>query len=202
MDSGTNPIVDISDDFIAVIDNSCPDQLCDELVECFEIYSKKDGFIYDRLGEGSGKLAKEDLSLSITGKNLLSEINIRQMGYEFCAHFWPNCYAPYAKKFAVMDMLQAHKVLDMKLQKTLPGQGYHIWHVETTTRELSNRLLTFALYLNDVEDGGETEFLYQKRRVKPKKGRCVVWPAGITHVHRGNPPLSGEKYILTGWVTY
>jgi hypothetical protein len=58
------------------------------------------------------------------------------------------------------------------------------------------------MYLNDVEHGGETEFLYQKRRVSAKTGRVVIWPAGYTHVHRGNPPLSGEKYLLTGWLEF
>jgi hypothetical protein len=57
-------------------------------------------------------------------------------------------------------------------------------------------------YLNDVEEGGETEFLYQKKRVKPVKNRVVVWPAGFTHTHRGNPPLSNAKYIITGWVEW
>ena len=56
------------------------------------------------------------------------------------------------------------------------------------------------LYLNSVTEGGETEFLYQKRRIKPQQGRLVIFPAGFTHTHRGNPPLSGDKYILTSWV--
>jgi hypothetical protein len=58
------------------------------------------------------------------------------------------------------------------------------------------------IYLNDVEEGGETEFLYQKRRVQAKQGRLVMWPAAYTHTHRGNPPLSGDKYALTGWLEF
>jgi hypothetical protein len=65
-----------------------------------------------------------------------------------------------------------------------------------------NRIMAFMLYLNDVEVGGETEFLYQKTRIKPQKDRLVIWPAGYTHPHRGNPPLSNEKYIITGWIEY
>ena len=57
-----------------------------------------------------------------------------------------------------------------------------------------------AVYLNDVEEGGETEFLHQSVRVKPKKGRIVIWPAAFPYVHRGNQPLSGEKYLLTSWI--
>jgi hypothetical protein len=63
-------------------------------------------------------------------------------------------------------------------------------------------LLLAIGYLNDVEEGGETEFLYQGVRVKPKKGTIILCPAAFTHTHRGNPPLSGDKYIINTWVQY
>ena len=62
------------------------------------------------------------------------------------------------------------------------------------------RALVYSVYLNDVEEGGETEFLHFSKRVKPKTGRIVIWPAGFPYLHRGNPPLSGTKYILTSWM--
>ena len=56
------------------------------------------------------------------------------------------------------------------------------------------------IYLNDMPEGeAETEFLYQKKRVGPTRGTVVIWPAGMTHVHRGNPVYTQDKYILTGW---
>jgi len=54
-------------------------------------------------------------------------------------------------------------------------------------------------YLNDNFEGGETEFLYLNKRVSAKQGRIIIFPAGFTHVHRGNPPIGGEKYIVTSW---
>lgn len=196
-------LAEISNDFIGVFDNSCPIKLCDELKECFDIYTAKGGFVYGRKpANGVKTLDRDDMSLSMSGMNMVYEVNIRQLGYGFSEWFWPNCYVPYADRFSILNMFETHKILDMKLQKTTPSQGYHIWHSEGMHRELSNRILSFILYLNDVEDGGETEFLYQKRRVKPKKGRCVLWPAAFTHPHRGNPPLSGDKYVLTGWVQF
>tara|TARA_R100001163_G_C5067934_1_gene207518 strand:+ start:6363 stop:6971 length:609 start_codon:yes stop_codon:yes gene_type:complete len=89
----------------------------------------------------------------------------------------------------------------MKIQKTLPGQGYHVWHIEKTKGlTYSHRALVWSIYLNDVEEGGETEFLHFSTRVKPKTGRIVIWPADFPYLHRGNPPLSGEKYLLTSWM--
>lgn len=49
---------------------------------------------------------------------------------------------------------------------------------------------------------GETEFLYYPRRIKPKQGTLIVFPGAFTHAHRGNPPLSGDKYIITGWIEF
>ena len=89
----------------------------------------------------------------------------------------------------------------IKIQKTLPTEGYHLWHVEHGKgRENEARAFVFSIYLNDVEEGGETEFLHFSKRVKPVTGRIVIWPAGFPYVHRGNPPLSGEKYIATSWM--
>ena len=85
------------------------------------------------------------------------------------------------------------------LQKTEALEGYHIFHCENTAWANRNRVLAWMIYLNDVEEGGETEWLYQQLKVKPKKNTAVIWPGSFTHIHRGNPPISGTKYILTGW---
>jgi hypothetical protein len=103
------------------------------------------------------------------------------------------------KNYTAEDIITDH----VKIQKTLPSQGYHVWHTERHG-EINGikRILAYTIYLNTVEEGGETEFLYQSQRVKPVKGRIVIWPANFPYVHRGNPPLSGEKYIATSWINY
>jgi len=90
---------------------------------------------------------------------------------------------------------------NLKIQKTLPTEGYHLWHIEHSKGfENEARAFVFSIYLNDVEEGGETEFLHFSKRVEPKTGRIVIWPAAFPYVHRGNSPLSGVKYILTSWM--
>ena len=88
---------------------------------------------------------------------------------------------------------------DIKLQKTGPAQGYHVWHAEAADMLHSRRVVFFIMYLNDIKEGGETEFLYQNKRITAKAGRLIFSPTYWTHMHRGNPPLHGDKYILTGW---
>ena len=53
-------------------------------------------------------------------------------------------------------------------------------------------------YLNDVEDGGETQWLYQGKLVKPKKGLTAIWPTDFTHTHRGVVSPTQRKTIVTG----
>lgn len=95
-----------------------------------------------------------------------------------------------------------------KLQYTKPGGGFHAWHSESEAivngsdnLRMATRIFTWTLYLNDVEYGGETEFLHYGIRLKPTKGTICIFPALFTHTHRGNPPYSGDKYIATGWIS-
>lgn len=90
--------------------------------------------------------------------------------------------------------------VDLKMQRTPPGGGYHVWHDERCEWGVDHRQVVWMIYLNDMPEGeAETEFYYQKLRVNPKAGRLVIWPAAYTHVHRGNIVFSQNKYVLTGW---
>ena len=45
------------------------------------------------------------------------------------------------------------------------------------------------------------EFMHYST-VRAKIGRCVIWPVGYTHVHRGVTPNKDVKYIITGWASF
>lgn len=86
--------------------------------------------------------------------------------------------------------------------------GYFYYHSEfyphpnDPGQDSLHRVLLWMFYLNDVDNGGETEFYYQQKSIKPKQGTLVIAPAFFTHTHRGNKPESGDKYILTSWLLY
>jgi hypothetical protein len=188
------------ENFIGIYDNILPDGLCEKYIEYFQDLQSS-GFVNDRLSfQNVQPHLLKDLASSMVGGSFVYETKIHYIAHDFVNAFWSTCYPDYLQKYSILSGVAQHKIYDLKIQKTMPGEGYHTWHPEITNRNNCNRLLVFILYLNDVAEGGETEFLYYPKRVTPKKNRLVLWPAGFTHTHRGNQPLIGEKYILTGWV--
>jgi hypothetical protein len=188
-----------SDQFIGIYENAFDNHFCDSLINYFN--NLPSDVILNRQTENNmPKLQVDDCfifgNLPEHSENIASAINT------FNKDFWEKYYIEYANKFAVLQRIKRHNSYEFKVQKIKVGCGYHMWHFETEAKEVSNRIFTWMIYLNDVEEGGETEFLYQHMRVKPKKGTLVIFPAGYTHTHRGNPPLSNTKYIVTGWVEY
>lgn len=187
------------DKFIGIFENAFSKEYCESLIKAYDTAIEA-GFGRTRQDvEPYSKIEKADTQLY----NQLNNIQIPIPNIAaFTEVFWGKCYPIYEKEFAVLKDSGRHCSYSFKMQKTNLREGYHVWHYESANRELSCRLLTWMLYLNDVEEGGETEFLYQSMRVKPKQGTLLIWPAGFTHTHRGNPPLSNTKYIVTGWTEF
>jgi len=89
----------------------------------------------------------------------------------------------------------------MKLQGYKPPNGgFKEYHCERNSP--NNVCFVWMFYLNTVNDGGETEFKYQKHFEKAEKGKLLIWPSDFTHTHRGIPSPTEEKYIFTGWYEF
>jgi hypothetical protein len=94
------------------------------------------------------------------------------------------------------------KDIGYNIQRTEPGQYYH-WHIDGGSHDFADRQLVAVWYLNDVPGpGGETEFLFQKLKVTPKKGNMILFPPFWTHEHRGVTLQQGVKYIATTWLVF
>jgi hypothetical protein len=104
----------------------------------------------------------------------------------------------------VMKVFRPGKI---NIQRYFADQGgYPYWHSEIFPKQdgedTLHRVLLWTIYLNDAFEDGETEFLYQRRRIVPRTGSLLIAPAGFTHTHRGNRPKGGNKYIATSWVLF
>ena len=86
-----------------------------------------------------------------------------------------------------------------KIKKYIPEleEEFRI-HTDTSTLRSCKRFLSSLIYLNDVEEGGETTF--NDVTIKPKEGRLLIFPPLWMFPHSGKMPISNIKYILTTYI--
>ncbi|MER2006882.1 MAG: 2OG-Fe(II) oxygenase [Psychrobacillus sp.] len=110
---------------------------------------------------------------------------------------------------AVMNIPIEHGEGLQILQYT-PGQEYkaHFDFFSSTSKAANNnRISTLVMYLNDVEEGGETFFPKLNFTVTPKKGMAVYFEYFYNDqtlneltLHGGAPVIVGEKWVATQWM--
>ena len=192
------------DNFIGIYRDVYPEGYCHHLIGEFERLTQSGAGCNRQSSEGSYKHNKNDLQLGLNfGVHTASPFEGVAATDVFFSGL-QRCYESYAEEFSVLKNDRIHGTA-MKMQRTDPGGGYHIWHNEQGNGEHAARVLVYMLYLNDFgeNDGGETEFLYQRKRIRPEANTMLLWPAAFTHAHRGNTVLGNQsKYIVTGWFYY
>ncbi len=190
-------ITDINyEGFIGIYDTEYD---CDPLIEYWK-YQDKVGATFKRRGIfGKERKPHTRKDTCLATEDFMVDHNCGYLYMQQYNQIIGACLEDYVNKFEQMIHFRYQQVY-LNVQRTLPQEGYHSWHSEDGSAGCNRRILATMMYLNTVTDGGEAEFLYQSKRFQPKRGQVLIWPAGFTHTHRGNPPLSGEKYIATSWL--
>jgi len=91
---------------------------------------------------------------------------------------------------------------ELRIKRYRNGVGNFLDHVDVGDSISARRFLVFFVYLNDVDFGGETEFPELNLTISPVCGTMLVFPATWTFLHRGNVPISNDKYILGSYKHY
>jgi hypothetical protein len=196
-------------DFVGVWDKHVPPSVCNKLIQYFDKVVDTDSSSNNFDQISSDVESVEELvvpgEIQFASKNLGRDDRSIMLNYhqgDFCSEvnqYLQSCFLDYIRQYGQLAQIPMVST-DVKMQRTGPCGGYHMWHYESGSYHHAQRELVWMIYLNSLPEGeGETEFLYQKRRISPKQGTCVIWPAGMTHVHRGLTVYSQNKYILTGW---
>lgn len=180
-------------DFITIYENALSKEYCEEWINYIN-YLRGEGLIiqentklHERDHETINFLNDDSFDLSSSDKLVRTFLPMIK-----------GCVDNYLDDYSVLGNSN-FLLYDVKAKRIPIGGGFHSWHYENASFNTSTRRFVVQAYLNTIEEGGETEFLYQNKRTKAVQGTVLIWPAGFTHVHRGNPPIGQDKYILTTW---
>lgn len=98
----------------------------------------------------------------------------------------------------------------LQVLRYTPSQEYqphYDFFAETSRASDNNRISTLVMYLNDVEEGGETAFPMLNISVFPSKGMAVYFEYFYNNdelnkltLHAGTPVIRGEKWVATMWM--
>jgi len=173
--------------------------LCDDIVAFFETNS-------DKQDDGSVGLGTVDKSVKDSRDLIIQPKDLQQEDHAPLAAYMDQlqqCYLSYTKEWPfVAGFVPRIHIGRFNIQRYEDGGHFDQLHSERTSLNTMHRLLVWMTYLNDVPDGGETEFVHYGLKVKPEKGKTLIWPAEWTHAHRGCPVIKGPKYVITGWMHF
>jgi hypothetical protein len=181
------------------------DEFCDQLINLFEEREKEDNVSVGSMMGGLDLTIKNTTEVNlyefpeiVSHETFFSVIN-----EHLSDHFLNNL--PFRHYFdGNQKIFPGNTTYETcQIQKYKKGEGhYGSWHIEIENLKSAPRVFSMIVYLNDVEEGGETGFLYPEMKVKPTKGGLVIFPSAYPFVHCGFKPISNDKYIVATWLIY
>jgi len=186
-------------DLIYTNPNSLSLEVCNDMIRLFE---EEDNRYAGIITSGLNTQIKDTTDFIITeggsrwkriNQLLANELNNNVIEYvKTCDNMGGDKYHSFGPCMSTMSM---------QLQKYNKDVGKYVYHNDSLCdfKEKQVRRITFMWYLNNVEEGGETEF-WSKYMIKPTAGKLVLFPACWTFPHKAKVPTSSDKYIITGWL--
>ena len=179
--------------YIECYDDALTNEECRVLISLFEKGKKTPGYTYhhgERVVDSDTKKSLELDALNLYDGSSLSAIVYRALA---------PCINKYQEKYNNLNNISFWECDSIFTFQKFESEhdGFKSWHTEQGAGT-TNRIAVWHFYLNDAESG--TEFMSYPT-VNAKMGRCVIWPAAWTHVHR-SAPNKGLKYIISGWMSY
>ena len=198
-------------EFIYINENSLSNILCNEIIQLYENESNNYDHRYEGVTRcGMKKNIKDTLDISLQIDTIEEDPTL--------SHWLP--YVKILTTELTNNLLLYKKQIDPEndlynfdeeyqnifyttflIQRYSNNKGKYIYHTDDSidVKLKKYRKLTYLWYLNDVQEGGETEF-FGNFKVKPTQGKMIIFPAEKFFPHSGLIPISNDKYIATGWI--
>ena len=176
------------------------DVLFDDMINFFE----KNSHLHNQGVTDRGINFSEKKTMDMT----INPIDLKKKEYSIINDYFNElfkCYNDYKNQWSFLkNSLKTLDIPSFNIQRYLPGDHFSKIHTERSSTSTSHRVFAWMTYLNDIndQDGGCTNFTHFNLKIKPKKGKTLIWPAEWTHAHSGEVLKQGKKYIITGWMCF
>ena len=167
-------------DYIEVYDDVISKETCDHLIS---LYDKREAE------------HKKTICYDFHEVNMMQSKAFKGVSQQFVG-LMRGIYERYSSQYEFFPKTKYFE--EPRIKRYEPNEGVFNWHTDNTTTESSKRILVMFFYLNDVEEGGETQF--KDMSVKPKAGSVVCFPPTWQYPHKGCTPISGPKYVISSYV--
>ena len=190
------------DNLIRVYDDVIDEESCQKLIEKFEKFEEHFEEVYEKDEEERISFKqlqlvkfKEWESVQQGMLELFQDYIVRyKMDCNIKDKQWPEEYG--------YEAIRMKRYLNNDIDRFDP-------HVDVLDHNTARRFLAFFIYVNDVDEGGETKFVnlnkegtYIPLTVNPKRGRLLMFPPMWPWVHAGRIPISGKKYLINSYCHY
>lgn len=176
------------------------DQLFENIINFFE--NNKTFHTQGRMDNGINLKEKKTTDMTI------DPLDLKDHKYFMFKDYFDElikCFEDYKKQWPFIgENIKNLDIPSFNVQRYLSGEHFSKIHSERVSTSTCHRIFAWMTYLNDIDDGagGCTNFHHYGIKVKPQKGKTLIWPAEWTHAHCGEILNSGVKYIITGWMHF
>ncbi len=176
------------------------DLLCDDMIKFFE----KNTHLHNQGATDKGINISEKKTTDMT----INPVDLKKKEYSIINDYFDElfkCFNDYKNQWSFLkNSIRTLDIPSFNIQRYLPGDHFSKIHTERSSTSTSHRVFAWMTYLNDIDEqnGGCTNFSHFNMKIRPKKGKTLIWPAEWTHAHSGEVLKKGKKYIITGWMCF
>tara|TARA_Y100001963_G_C6713446_1_gene415400 strand:+ start:279 stop:1094 length:816 start_codon:yes stop_codon:yes gene_type:complete len=197
-------------------ENALPYEVCDNIVDFFEEHKswQKPGIVAD---DKYKPKVKKSMDIQLMANPVVKMLEKELTTMTICIYkafykywlknyaFWGPHFKDVPKEFHQNEFnlyINSYSIFDFIMKRyDVEDEGKYEWHNDLGSHQWSSwsRRHGILIYLNDVKEGGETEFFHTGQKITPKKGKIAFFPPFHTHQHKGHIPKSNNKYIISSW---
>jgi hypothetical protein len=171
---------------IFLFKKALPKNFCKEIINQYESSNKK---ITGKTSGGINFQLKNTIDFYIQDRKTLEKLN----------NLFDIVLYKIKEKYFNLKLMNLH-LTGYQFQHNKKGKGYFKPHSDFNLNEQNIRILAGIIYLNTVNEGGETYFINSKYKYKPKEGDLLLFPATWNLIHEGKKPISNDKFIITNFI--